>query len=152
MKTLTSPGDLVTLRNRIALLGPTDTRRWGSMSVQQMICHVTDAFAVPLDHYPATRIRVSRLPVPLLKWFALRCPMKWPHGVPTLAEIDQQRGNGTRPGDFAGDRATLLATLDRFAATAAPLPPHPIFGTMTRRDWMRWGYLHTDHHLRQFGR
>jgi Protein of unknown function (DUF1569) len=30
--------------------------------------------------------------------------------------------------------------------------PHPIFGPMTAKDWMRWGYLHADHHLRQFGR
>jgi hypothetical protein len=30
--------------------------------------------------------------------------------------------------------------------------PHPMFGAMTTLEWMRWGYLHTDHHLRQFGR
>jgi hypothetical protein len=29
---------------------------------------------------------------------------------------------------------------------------HPMFGGMTAKDWMRWGYLHADHHLRQFGR
>jgi len=32
-----------------------------------------------------------------------------------------------------------------FAAT------HPLFGPMNYEDWMRWGYLHADHHLRQFG-
>jgi len=43
--------------------------------------------------------------------------------------------------------------LARFAGTsAAEMPPHPIFGQMTRAEWLRWGYLHTDHHLRQFGR
>ena len=26
------------------------------------------------------------------------------------------------------------------------------WGKMTAGDWMRWGYLHADHHLRQFGR
>jgi hypothetical protein len=30
--------------------------------------------------------------------------------------------------------------------------PHPIFGRITRAEWLRWGYLHADHHLRQFGR
>jgi hypothetical protein len=29
--------------------------------------------------------------------------------------------------------------------------PHPMFGDLTSWQWMRWGYLHTDHHLRQFG-
>jgi hypothetical protein len=28
---------------------------------------------------------------------------------------------------------------------------HPIFGPMSAAAWMRWGYLHADHHLRQFG-
>jgi hypothetical protein len=28
---------------------------------------------------------------------------------------------------------------------------HPIFGALSARDWLRWGYLHADHHLRQFG-
>ncbi|HEV2663419.1 MAG TPA: DUF1569 domain-containing protein [Blastocatellia bacterium] len=29
--------------------------------------------------------------------------------------------------------------------------PHPYFGAMSESQWMRWGYLHCDHHLRQFG-
>jgi len=29
--------------------------------------------------------------------------------------------------------------------------PHPFFGEMSERDWMKWGWLHMDHHLRQFG-
>ena len=28
----------------------------------------------------------------------------------------------------------------------------PMFGHMSEKDWMQWGYLHADHHLRQFGR
>jgi hypothetical protein len=27
---------------------------------------------------------------------------------------------------------------------------HAIFGAMSRREWLRWGWLHADHHLRQF--
>jgi len=26
-----------------------------------------------------------------------------------------------------------------------------MFPEMNEREWMRWGYLHADHHLRQFG-
>jgi hypothetical protein len=28
---------------------------------------------------------------------------------------------------------------------------HPIFGRMSEAAWLRWGWLHADHHLRQFG-
>ena len=41
---------------------------------------------------------------------------------------------------------------DRFAACVGPWPRHPIFLDLTQTQWMRWGYLHADHHLRQFGR
>jgi Protein of unknown function (DUF1569) len=42
--------------------------------------------------------------------------------------------------------------MERFAQpSAAERPAHPIFGRMTEEEWMRWGYLHVDHHLRQFG-
>jgi hypothetical protein len=28
---------------------------------------------------------------------------------------------------------------------------HPIFGPMSNAAFLRWAYLHMDHHLRQFG-
>ena len=40
----------------------------------------------------------------------------------------------------------------RWRAGRSYAPAHPMFGPMTPEDWMRWGYLHADHHLRQFGR
>jgi hypothetical protein len=66
--------------------------------------------------------------------------------------VDQTIG-GTRPGDFAADVAQLEALLEDFTAKPETLAgrPHPIFGRLSRNAWLRWGYLHTDHHLRQFG-
>jgi hypothetical protein len=96
-------------------------------------------------------VKASPIPVPIYKWLALNFPRKWPTGVPTPAAMDQQIG-GTPPDDFAADRATLLAKLEQFAHSSGPWSPHPMFGAMTTAEWMRWGYLHTDHHLRQFGR
>jgi hypothetical protein len=28
---------------------------------------------------------------------------------------------------------------------------HPFLGKLSRAEWLRWAYLHMDHHLRQFG-
>ncbi len=151
MKSLSSPGDLAEIRTRIELLSPTDTRRWGSMSVQQMICHLSDAFSCPLLERTVAPFKGYPLPTPIFKWVALRLPRKWPPGVPTPPEIDQLI-QGTPPTDFAADHASLLDRFDRFVRANGPWVPHPMFGPMTRDDWMRWGYLHTDHHLRQFGR
>jgi hypothetical protein len=151
MKTLSSTGDLQSIRNRIALVSPRDTRLWGSMSARQMICHLTDAFCCPLGERAAPPVKGPPIPVQVYKWLALYFPRRWPQGVPTPPVMDQQIG-GTAPTDFAADRAALLSRLEQFACSAGPWSPHPMFGAMTTVEWMRWGYLHTDHHLRQFGR
>ena len=60
---------------------------------------------------------------------------------------------GTRPGDFAADVAQLEALLE-LITTPERTPDwqlHPIFGRMSEAAWLRWAYLHMDHHLRQFG-
>jgi hypothetical protein len=150
MKTLSSAEDLASVRKRITLVSPTDSPLWGSMSSAQMLCHLTDAFAYPLGEHNVAPFRSLPIPVFLFKWIALSVPIKWPPGVPTPPEIDQRLG-GSPPADFEADRALLLARLDQFTRKSEPWPLHPIFRSMTEADWMRWGYLHTDHHLRQFG-
>lgn len=151
MKTLSSAGDLAGIRSRIALVCPTDARLWGAMSVHQMICHLTDAFCCPLGERVATPIKAGPIPVPIYKLLALYFPRKWPTGVPTPPEMNQQTG-GTPPAEFAADRDALLVKIAQFCQYSGPWSPHPIFGAMTTVEWMRWGWLHTDHHLRQFGR
>jgi hypothetical protein len=49
-------------------------------------------------------------------------------------------------------KVRLLDTLERFCACGQLAQvKHPFFGHMLCKDWTRWGYLHADHHLRQFG-
>lgn len=89
----------------------------------------------------------------IIKWIALYVPVPWPAArIRTSPEIAQD-GGGTRPDDFAADVARLQELVELFAARAGALewPPHPLFGPMSEAAWLRWGYLHMDHHLRQFG-
>jgi hypothetical protein len=76
--------------------------------------------------------------------------MKWPHGVKTMPEMEQGVG-GTAPVEFLGDREKLVGLIARFCGAKVDGVVHPIFGAMSEKDWQRWGYLHCDHHLRQFG-
>ena len=80
-------------------------------------------------------------------------PVRWPAGILTTPDLDQDAG-GTRPADFDADVAELERLLrkiatDRRGRLAGHL--HPIFGRMSESAWLRWAYLHADHHLRQFG-
>jgi hypothetical protein len=121
------------------------------MSAHQMLCHLDDSFACPMGERTVAPIGIGLIPRRLYKWLALRLPAKWPAGVATPPEMDQRFG-GTPPADFEADHAALLRRLDQFASASGPWAPHPMFGPLTTDEWMRWGYLHTDHHLRQFGR
>jgi hypothetical protein len=151
MKTLSSTHHLAEIHTRITQVIASDAHRWGSMNAHQMFCHLSDAFAYPLGERHVAPVKHRLIPRPLFKWLALRLPMPWPAGISAPPEIDQRIG-GTPPVEFESDRAALLVTLDRFAQTDEPPASHPMFGTMTHAEWMRWGYLHCDHHLRQFSR
>jgi len=148
MSTLADPNVRAACRARIQRLDPSAGPKWGRMTARQMVCHLNDAFRVGLgEKYssPAT----SLLQRTLVKWIALHAPLRWPPGVPTRPEIEQGRG-GTPPGEWANDRAELLALMDAFAERRT-FGVHPAFGKMSEGDWLTWGYRHVDHHLRQFG-
>jgi hypothetical protein len=120
------------------------------MSAHQMICHLADAFRVATGEKRVSSAS-SVLERTVVKWLALYGPMAWPAGFVTRPEIDQAIG-GTRPSEFARDVAEVGTLLMKVAARDPNgWPEHPIFGRMSHRAWLRWGYLHTDHHLRQFG-
>jgi hypothetical protein len=136
---------------RIRSLQPDTPRCWGKMTIGQMVCHLNDSFLGMMGEKPATIPRFSLWR--LTKGIALYAPMQWPKSVKTRPEFEQGIG-GTPPGEFEADLRALLATIDRFTQTPRGFEfrPHPMFGRMTEKEWMRWGYLHSDHHLRQFGK
>ncbi len=121
------------------------------MSAQQMVCHLGDGCRMATGE-KAVSAATGPFRGALVKWIVLYGPLRWPPGIPTSPELDQRCG-GTIPGDFAADAARLEALLDGLVTRPHALdwPAHPVFGRMSRRDWLRWAYLHADHHLRQFG-
>ncbi len=150
MKTLGRTRDKLELLERLRSVRPDSPARWGRMSAHQMMCHLADAFRMALGEQPVRRVDGFRYRW-IVKWVALYVPLAWPAGIPTLREIDPQR-DGTRPGEFAADAARVEMLLERVAThNAREWHPHPLFGEMSAGAWLRWGYLHTDHHLRQFG-
>ena len=151
MKSLARPQDADELIQRLRRLRPDSVRRWGRMSVHQMVCHLNDSLLVATGQRAVSHA-ISLPSRTIIKWIALYLPLRWPPGILTRPEIDQEAG-GTRPIDFAADVARQVALLEDVARQPQKLrgSVHPIFGRMSERTWLRWAYLHTDHHLRQFG-
>jgi hypothetical protein len=151
MRTLAQQRDKAEILDRLRQVRPDSVRRWGRMSAHQMICHLADSFRM-VTGQKTVRLDTSLLKRTIVKWIALYAPLHWPAGIRTSPEIDQERG-GTRPVEFAADVAQVEALLELFTAPTRSLDRrcHPTFGTLSDAVWLRWGYLHMDHHLRQFG-
>jgi hypothetical protein len=137
---------------RLARIGPDTPRRWGKMNAAQMICHLNDCYLGAMGDRPMEIPRGFTL-MSITKGFALYAPFQWPKGVPTRPEFDQHGVGGTPPAQFESDMRNLLASIQKFTSQPRSFHfrPHPMFKKMSEKDWLRWGYLHADHHLRQFG-
>jgi Protein of unknown function (DUF1569) len=150
MRTLGDPQCRKEISERLGLVREESQRLWGKMTAHQMVCHLSDAFRA-LSGEKALVTRAGAFGG-LMKWGALYVPMKWPQGFQTMPEMDQQIG-GTPPAEFEGDVRELRRLLEKFTRQPKEFAfgPHPVFGVMVEKEWMRWGYLHMDHHFRQFG-
>jgi hypothetical protein len=152
LKSLARAEDAAELIRRLGDVRPDSVRRWGRMTVHQMVCHLGDSFRMVTGERPVLETS-TLLQRTLVKWVALYAPLRWPAGrISTVPELDQC-GGGTAPESFAADLARVRTSIERMAREGgtAAWPRHPYFGAMSVSDWLRWGYLHVDHHLRQFG-
>ena len=151
MRTLARPRDKADILKRLRRIRPDSQRRWGQMSAHEMVCHLGDAYRMAMGQKPSRKAgRLAQRTI--VKWIALYAPVRWPPGIPTTPEIDQ-RLDGTAPGDFDADVQDLLALVEQVTSPerSFEFPAHPVFGALSERAWLRWAYLHMDHHLRQFG-
>ena len=152
MRTLAREHDAADILRRLRALRHDSQRRWGRMSAHQMVCHLSDGYRL-LTGERTTKLARTPLPRVMMRCIALYIPVRWPTGIPTTPDLDQDVG-GTKPAAFDADVAELDRLLrevatDRRGRLGGHL--HPLFGRMSESAWLRWAYLHADHHLRQFG-
>jgi hypothetical protein len=143
--TVHDPVVLQTLRSRIQSLRPDSPRRWGKMSVDQMLWHVSEALATAVGEITVPRQKRA-MPAPLLKFFVLNMP--WPKGAPTHPSwlCDAERY------DFESEKARCLRLLETFCCKSvdSSWPDSPTFGRVDGRFLSRLQAKHLDHHLKQF--
>ena len=152
MKTIADAAAKAEILSRLRKLTADTPRQWGKMTAHQMVCHLNDSHRLALGEYPFGD-KSNLASRSIVRLIALRIPFQWPKEVPTVPELDQAAGRGSRPIEFEADRAVLFHLIDRFTASKRDFSfaRHPMFGEMSEWEWMRWAYLHADHHLRQFG-
>jgi hypothetical protein len=134
------------LIQRLHLLTPKATARWGKMSPPSMVSHLIESCRLALGDLPVKPVAgpLSYFPI---NWLVIHL-LPWPRSAPTAPELLARA-----PLDWEGD---LLALVDLMRRTGQKLPgeewpPHPAFGGMSGKDWGVLIHRHVDHHFQQFG-
>jgi len=145
MRNLHDPSYRAELVQRVHALRPDSGRKWGKMSVDQMLWHVSDALALSIGDIT---MPVEKPPMPraLLKFIVLNLP--WSKNGPTHPAFVAKRNY-----DFAAEHARCVQLIDKVASRDidAQWPTHPVFGPMTGAQVSRLHAKHLNHHLTQFG-
>lgn len=147
MKTLHDRVERAAILERLARLSPASPRQWGTMTVAEMVGHLSKAAEMALGELP-TRPKGPRafrhFPLKHLVLYVL--PM--PKGAPTARELLVPAAD-----DFAESVARLRRLVERLGDRPidGPGPSHPLFGPLSAREWGVLARKHMDHHLRQFG-
>ena len=149
MPLLHDPAIRSALERRLSALTADAHRRWGTMTVDQMLHHVNHALNSALGREPSTLEPAVPLPKALIKFAVLYLP--WPKGAPTAPEWIS---SGEQHYDFEAEKQrthALLAEVVRKPIDAADWPVHSMFGVVGGDYWSRINAKHLDHHLKQFG-
>lgn len=147
MKNLLNYADRETLLARLQNLVPENQRKWGNLTIHEILPHLTDPLRAAMGEKKCTPQKSPLYNSLLGK--AMRNFVPWPKAAPTDPEFLPGTGM-TAPTDFEHDKQTLLLTIHRFANVDRPLADHSVFGQMDHRAWGRLMWRHLDHHLRQF--
>jgi Protein of unknown function (DUF1569) len=149
MKSLASADVLSETRGRLLRVCADDRALWGKMTATQMVRHLGIACEIPLGE---RMVEPVMGPAPrIVKFVALRSGLRWPKNLKSTSELVRALDEGCSA-EFDELVAVAVKKMEELAGRTRCVASHPMFGPMTAGDWMRWGYLHADHHLRQFGR
>ena len=147
MGSILNESDRAAVVSRMQSLSGSSTGRWGRMEVAGMLQHLRLSASMALGELsvPSSNKRPFQM-FPLKHLILYVLP--FPKGAPTAPKLIPDAA-----ASFEEERAALLELLERIGTgpREGEGPAHPLFGTLTRREWGVVTYKHTDHHLRQFG-
>ena len=147
MPRLHDPATKAAMIRRIQTLTPTSQRRWGRMTIGQMLWHVNTAMAAAMGKESYGEVK----PMPFPKWFMRFAVLNFPWvkgKTPTLPKFEAKDDK-----DFEAERRRLLGLIDEFTAKdlAGTWATHPLLGTPSGEFNTRLQARHLNHHLEQFG-
>jgi hypothetical protein len=147
MPSLFDERDRAGMLGRLQALTPGSRPGWGSLTVERMVCHLSNTLRMAhgeLAVRPPRRVGIGQVLAKYLFLYVLPMPRNLPSSTVLRAG---------EPADFERERAACADLVRRFATSprGGKGPSHPFFGVLTRSEWAVLQWRHLDHHLRQFG-
>ena len=147
MGSILNESDRSAIVNRVRSLSASSTRRWGTLDVAEMLQHLRRSALMCLGELSvpsANKRAFHKFPLKHLILYVLPFPKGAPT-APALKPVDQA--------SFEEERAAVLELLERIGTglREGMGPDHPLFGSLSWREWGVVTYKHCDHHLKQFG-
>jgi Protein of unknown function (DUF1569) len=130
---------------RLKTLRPDSERKWGKMSVAQMLWHVNESMACAVGEIARAPAKAV-LPKSMMKFLVLNMP--WMKGAPTVPQWVAKDEH-----DFATERDRCIRLIEAMAARRIDghWSDDPLLGRMTGGEVSRLHAKHLNHHLTQFG-
>lgn len=147
MGSILNENDRADIGRRMRSLSASSTARWGSMDVAAMLQHLRLSALMAVGELAVPSVNKRPLQVFPLKHLLLYV-VPFPKGAPTAPELKPRVATS-----FEEERAALLDLYERIGTGLRDGvgPEHPLFGSLSRRQWGVATYKHTNHHLKQFG-
>ena len=149
MGSILNETDRAAIVSRMQSLSTSSTRRWGSLDVTGMLKHLHLAAQMALGEMEVPSVNKRAFQIFPLKHLILYV-FPFPKGAPTAPKLKPDVAASL---EMEKERAAVLELLERIGTGPRDGvgPAHPLFGTLTWREWGVVTYKHTDHHLKQFG-
>jgi hypothetical protein len=152
MRSINDVNEIETMMDRIQQLSAGSVPDWGKMSVNEMLCHISDALRDVLGIRIVEPVTPEEIRPQIIQMVLTE--EEWDHHLPTFPPYLQgPEGGGTKPVNFNTDKESLLHLLQQYKSLDAGFSfyPHAGLGILTRDQCGKFLWKHLDHHLRQFG-
>lgn len=124
-------------------------RKWGKLSPEDMVLHLSGITALSLGDRTAKKI--GNIFTYTIGKYLIFYVLPWPKGKIKVPEEWTPVSQMT----LDAERAKLFALMDRFVERSTREPDaimsHPMFGDCKLKFWQRIHGKHFNHHLTQFG-
>ena len=135
--------------NRINKLTPETERKWGKMTVAQMLSHCNVTYEMVYEDIHPRPNPIMKLILKLFVKPSVIGEKPYKHGLPTASQFLIKEDK-----DFEKEKGRLINFIDKtqkLGEVHFNYKESNSFGKLTSSEWNNMFYKHLDHHLTQFG-